>query len=678
MKNQTAPGIQLVAAAHSNDLVTIVAWDWSAGIKIPGCLGFAMTRINKAGVREVIETKLPFDGQDNKDWKSEPSTVWPIQRKWHLDFTGKKNETYVYEIQAMGGTPGNLVPIAGIVCTTNPITLTTKVDDTFHVAFTRGTLSTQWLARMIGVTADGQPDFQKIIDALEDYKNPNNVIRRTLVGNVPDLLMAPINECLTDDGRVKMALYELSANQLVDFLLANLKYFSLILGNTGPIDETNAPARKALHQAGADIHDRMIGSWGIAHNKSQVKLDKHGKATDVTTGSTNWTNTGLGCQSNMVWRIFNAEVAGNFLDYWERLLVDNSQQTLAFRQRNAQGYAPVTLSDGTVIETYFQPSMKDQSKPKGEVPLSPWLSRVKQLMTEAAADGDSMIVGEVFYPGSPSVVQWMAELWDANPELYMFMTVSTPDALRGVSTKRRKGRPPLFTIASGREKEFADFITELLKLPESHAITHGKIVVIINKRTGKYTVIGGSDNLGAKASYGNDENGVIVTGNAKLAWFVFVNMFDINKHYLARAAARASRFFQKDSGYTGRLSQTDSWQDAWLDGYKDKEARMLATGVWDGKGLVDKPGAKSVPILPPRKPKPKVPAADPAQATADSGTAGQTEAVVAPSTAVDTPASAPVPAAPAADAQTVATQPAPTEAPVVVAPAQPADTPLAK
>ena len=91
MKNQTAPGIQLVAAAHSNDLVTIVAWDWSAGIKIPGCLGFAMTRINKAGVREVIETKLPFDGQDNKDWKSEPSTVWPIQRKWHLDFTGKKN-----------------------------------------------------------------------------------------------------------------------------------------------------------------------------------------------------------------------------------------------------------------------------------------------------------------------------------------------------------------------------------------------------------------------------------------------------------------------------------------------------------------------------------------------------------------------------------------------------------
>jgi hypothetical protein len=225
---------KIVAAAYCNDSISLIGWIFADAAKIDGCLGMALTRIDQNGKREVIITKLPFDGQDNKDWKSEPSTVWPIQRKWHLDFTGKKNETYVYEIQAMGGTPGNLVPIAGIVCTTNPITLTTKVDDTFHVAFTRGTLSTQWLARMIGVTADGQPDFQKIIDALEDYKNPNNVIRRTLVGNVPDLLMAPINECLTDDGgRVKMALYELSANQLVDFLLANLKYISLILGNTG-------------------------------------------------------------------------------------------------------------------------------------------------------------------------------------------------------------------------------------------------------------------------------------------------------------------------------------------------------------------------------------------------------------------------------------------------------------
>ncbi len=598
--------IKLEAAARNNDTVALIGWTWTSNAILAGCLGFAITRIDESGAREILGTKIPFDGQDNPDWKYQPSTVWPIQRMWQLDYTGRAGKTYTYEIQAMGGTPGNLVPIVGVMAVTNPVKLTTKVDETFEVAFTRGTLSTQWMSRIIGVDAEGNPNFQKIIDALEDYKNPNNLIRRQLVGNVPAMLMAPVKECATDGGHVYSALYELSANELVDFMAENLKYFSLILGNTGADDFVNAPARARLHEAGAAIWDRMIGSWGIAHNKTQVKVDANDVPTDVTTGSTNWTNTGLGCQSNMVCRIRNPKVAANFMDYWHRLLADNSEQSLRFRRRNALGYDPVTLSDGTVIETYFQPSMDDRTKPKGEVPLSPFLARVKNLMTEAAADGDSVICGEVFYPGSPSVVHWMADLWNANPELYMFMTVSTPDAVRGVKTMRRVGRQPLFTIATGREKEFADFITELLKLPESHAITHGKIVVIMNKRTGKYTVVFGSDNLGAKASYGNDENGVIVSGNAALAWYVFVNMFDINKHYFTRSAGRAASYSQEVSDYTGKLAVTDGWQKNWVGKYKAREAKLLATGEWDGKGLTDRPGATPVLVVPYPKRKPKV------------------------------------------------------------------------
>lgn len=603
--------IKLEAAARNNDLVALIGWNWLSDGKLEGCVGFAITRIDETGAREVLGTKIPFDGQENPDWKYQPSTVWPIQRMWQLDYTGRSGKTYTYEIQAMGGTPGNLVAIEGVVAVTNPITLTTRVDDTFEVAFTRGTLSTQWMSRLIGVDAEGNLDFQKIIDALADYKNPNNLIRRHLVGNVPAMLMAPVKECATDGGHVYQALYELSANELVDFMVENHQYFSLILGNTGADDFVNAPARALLHQSGAAIWDRMIGSWGIAHNKSQVKVDRNDVPTDVTTGSTNWTNTGLGCQANMACRIRNPQVAGYFMDYWHRLLADNSQQSLRFRRRNALGYDPVTLSDGTVIETYFQPSMDDRAKPKGEVPLSPFLQRVKNLMAEAAADGDSVICGEVFYPGAPSVVHWMADLWNANPELYMFMTVSTPDAVRGVKTMRRVGRQPLFTIATGREKEFADFITELLKLPESHAITHGKIIVIMNQRTGKYSVVFGSDNLGAKASYANDENGLIVSGNAALAWYVFVNMFDINKHYFTRSAGRAASYSQEDRGYTGKLATTDAWQANWVGKYKAREAKLLATGRWDGKGLTDRPGATPVLVVPYPKRKPKVvPAAD--------------------------------------------------------------------
>ncbi|MBX9690623.1 MAG: hypothetical protein K2Y33_09385 [Mycolicibacterium frederiksbergense] len=586
---------QLTAAAHRNDSVVLVGWDWKHGTTIPGCIGFAITRIDKAGKREILETHMPFEGHDNKEWKSQPSTVWPVQRKWWIDFTGKNGQTYSYEIQAMSGSPGNLSPIAGCVATSNPVTLNTKVDETFEVAFTRGILSTQWLARTLGLNAEGEPDFQKLIDALADFDKKDNVIREHLMGNVPAMLMAPVSECVTDGGHVYQALYELSSKQLVDFLLKHLSYFSLILGNTGKDDITNAEARKALHAAGAKITDRMIGAWGIAHNKSQVKVNKDKKPTDVTTGSTNWTDTGMGCQSNMVCRIFNAEVADNFMDYWNRLLADNAQQSLEFRRRNAKGYSPITLKDGTVIETYFQPSMDDKTKPQGVVPLSPWLTRVKGLMEGAK----EVLVGEVFYPGTPSVVHWMAEIWDKRPDLYQFLTVSTPDALKGVKCKRRKGRHPLFTIATGREQDFADFVKELLKLPDAHAITHGKIIVI-DPWGEKPVVIFGSDNLGAKASYGNDENGVIVIGNKALAQFVFVNMFDINKHFLSRAAARANR----NSPRTGRLALTDAWQTVWSDGFKAREAQLLATGKWDGSGFVDDPKLQPEWVLP-WQPRPK-------------------------------------------------------------------------
>ena len=597
--------IKIVAAAHNNDTVALVGWDWAEGVIIPGCLGFAVTRVNKAGVREALVTYLPFDGEpDNKAWKPKPTTEWPVQRKYWLDFTGKRGETYTYEIQAMGGTPGALNPIAGLSATTNAVTLTTKVNDWCDIAFTRGVLSTQWLAHMIGLDKEGNPDFQKIVDALADYARPNNVIRDTLMGNVPEMLMAATKECIVDGGHMYDAIYELSAKQLVDFFLSHTSYFSMILGNTGPKDETNAPARAALHAAKATVWDRMIGAWGIAHNKFQLKCNAQGKPKDVTTGSTNLTDTGMGCQSNMVIRMRNDEVAANYKDYWDRLLADNSQQSLAFRQRNAKGYGPVTLSDGTVIESYFQPSMNDKVKPRGVVPLSPFLKRVQGIIADAAADGDSIIIGEVFYPGNPSVVQWFAEAWDASPTNYMAMTVSTPDALRGVTAKRRTGRPPLFTVASGREKDFADFVKEILKLPEAHAITHGKIIVVINPRTKKYYVIGGSDNLGAKASYGNDENAFIIIGNEDIAWWTFTNLFDINKHYQSRAAARSNRNVQQASGWTGRLSVSDGWQKTWISGYKTREAKMLATGIWDGSGFVDPAGLKSIPVInfPPRKP----------------------------------------------------------------------------
>lgn len=624
----------------NNDGVALIAWEFPGRKPIDGCLGLALTRIDSAtGERTVLQTKLPFHGQqDNRvEWKSQPSTVWPIQRMFWLD-RGKKDSTVSYELVPMVGTPGDLKPLDSMKVTSKEITFTTRVDDTFQLAFTNGTLSTQWLAHSFPKDADGLPDWELLVKAINEVGNP---VRERLGGNLPEMAMEPIKSAVAEGGHVYANLYELAEPQLVALMLEHTEVFDLILGNTGETDESNAPARKALHEAGARIFDRMLGKWGIAHNKTWVRTNKAGKAKVVTSLSANHTMTGWFCQSNMGARIENDEIAEFFLDYWHRTKADKAQQSAAYRAENAKGKV-FKLKDGTVVEVYFAPNTQDKVKPKDNPPTPVDMARVKELMYGAK----SVIASCVFYPGAPSVVHYAADIWNTRPDLYMFMTVSNGQALRGVRSKWRKGRPPLFTVAQGREVEFSNFVKELLKLPEAHAITHGKIVVI-DPFGDNPIVIFGSHNLGFKASYSNDENLIIVMGNKKFAQYVFVNMFDINSHYKARAAANAAQkapwvppvkanalpelvnvglegvgslvganpapaiimpdlaivdpdkaFAAFDSARVkvdpalaastvsrGFLSTNDDWQNYWLKGYKAREVQLLATGVWDGSGL---------------------------------------------------------------------------------------------
>lgn len=641
--NSNSNGIT-INAIH-NDRVALVSWELPGRKALKNCLGFALTRIDsKTNERTVLETKLPFAGQpDNRaEWKSQPSTVWPIQCFFWLD-RGPIGSTVRYELVPMVGTVDNLKPLDAMKVVSNEVTFTTKVDETFKVTFTNGTLSTQWLAHSLPTDKDGLPDWEELFKRLQTVGDP---IRARLGGGIPEMVMEPFHRAREIGGHVLSNLYELAEPQMVALMLENKDLFSLILGNTGETDETNAPARKALHDAGADITDRMLKD-GIAHNKSHVLLNKLRKAISVTSVSANHTTTGWFCQANMGATIEDSAIAEFFADYWHRTKADNAMQSIAYRTENAKGKV-FNLKDGTVVEVFFAPNTTvPRAKTNPVVP--PDMARVFELM-----DGvKDVMVGEVFYPGNPSVVHKAAEIWNARPEVYQAWTVSNPMALRGIRPKWRKGRPPLFTVPEGREVEFANFVKELLKLPEAHAITHGKIIVI-DPFGDNPVVIFGSHNLGFKASYSNDENMIIVRGNKKFAQYVFVNLFEINSHYKARAAANAAKrkedeiaknapkadgssgsdvlnagglagvtdfvgtvpsvagpdaflkksvdsavkaFDNKDSkvdpvvaGQTfsrGFLNPTDGWQKWWLVGYKAREVALLATGKWDGTGLKD-------------------------------------------------------------------------------------------
>ena len=95
-----------------------------------------------------------------------------------------------------------------------------------------------------------------------------------------------LDRAAKDSGDCYAALYELDDTELLQRLVAAKGYLHLILGNTGPDDAENKPARQTLHSAGVDITDRMVGKNHIAHNKFCIYVDGAGKPRAVLTGST--------------------------------------------------------------------------------------------------------------------------------------------------------------------------------------------------------------------------------------------------------------------------------------------------------------------------------------------------------------------------------------------------------
>ena len=109
---------------------------------------------------------------------------------------------------------------------------------------------------------------------------------------------------------------------------------------------------------------------------------------------------------------------------------------------------------------------------------------------------------------------------------------------------------------------------ELAKL--GHAVIHDKIVVVDPFRD-DCCVITGSHNLGFKASYSNDDNLVILSGNRKVAEAYAAHILDVVNHYnwrykLVNDAKEAKvGKVKKKSSFTD-LANDDSWQDKYFEG----------------------------------------------------------------------------------------------------------------
>ena len=634
------------ARAFANNEVAYLAW--SIDQPIAGCLGFDITRIYpETGEERPLAAWVPFEGQNNPDMAPQSTRVWPIQKLSWRDLTLRKRRDRLslrpdevsvqYRIRAVGRFRPGLEPVPvepnaphyegppiplgylGDGVMTNAVRVTQHYGD-IRATFTNGILSAQWLRKALKEKSEELT--AKTISA--HISTPQDEIRGYLTGDVLGLLKELLNRTESEPGsRLKMALYELWDEELVELIAARRQNIDLILSNSskeqksGAWDHGNHLMRELLGDLmGPSKIDRMFNNAHIGHNKFVVFEDASGKPKSVLTGSTNWTPTGLAGQSNNAMLIESETIAAAYLDFWHDLYEDTANfalpdpltasttnvQCQPLRSANAKKRVDTKLSDGTSVTLWRAPNTHAKSKGH-EAP--PDLAEVYDLIGKAR----DAIFFAVFLPsqsGKTSVIEEAIRIGNSRQDIIVYGAVSDVMAMpnyvppdKSDPAHTRRPQPAVYengvvhvvrAVALNKDDVVGNFESELLSIGK--AIIHDKIVVI-DPLSPDCTVVLGSHNLGFKASYENDENLLIIRGNQKLAEAYMTHVMDIYDHYRFRAVQhqRKEKNLELDGG---TLIASDTWQASRLAPDKVSLTNYLSGG--DRAAAVPVSGEQQAPV----------------------------------------------------------------------------------
>jgi phosphatidylserine/phosphatidylglycerophosphate/cardiolipin synthase-like enzyme len=549
--------------------------------------------IRPLGDRRAGLEPVPPNGIDFAEIVKRDNTGKPI--------SGADGKPVKVRVKAYEGPPrplGYLAPAA----TSNDILVTSR-RGSFRSTFTNGILSAQWLRNVL--LEDGVIEPEELIEKLE---NPDDPHRKYLAGDVIPL----IRELFERKGEFYLGLYELEDRELEDILIANKSRIHLILSNTAAKDkkwdERNKAARKRLIDHGADIQHRMFNnSIHIGHNKFVVHVPPNGRNRSVLTGSTNWTSTGLAGQTNNALLIEDDDIAETYLNYWKRMKDDalkvpkpfskpmkDNQQGAQFRKDN-ETPEEIDGENHTTLRVWFSPNMPQRKKPTSKTkkaPTPPDLTDVYRLMRRAK----EAILFLAFYPGQKGndcIIGEVINIGLHDRSLLVSGAVSSAQAMPNYIAKKKdedgdvveEGDSPatfddknVSIVRASRidDRNLAgDFGAEqLVAHGNVGAIIHDKLVVI-DPRLDDCHVILGSHNLGFKASYSNDENMLIVSGNRTLAEAYAVHILDVYDHYRFRAI-ETERKRKGKKGWSGFLDTDADWQDGYVAHKKGQLMRYFA------------------------------------------------------------------------------------------------------
>lgn len=592
---------------YDNGDHTCLVWLPDDGQPVPNCRGFAIRRLLN-GQQDYLHGTVGFSDADRFD----PDHPWrfPLQRYLWWDYLVKPGDTVQYSVVPVVGPNKDNLTLAEDKA--SPLTPEMKVSGqrTPHLTalFNKGIIAAQWVSRALAAL----PHESKIKDLVTQ---PGNPLREALSGLLRPEILSLMAETKKNNGKIFAALYELNDSELIDALKAFGRDCNLILANGAFKDNTpsgndeNRAVRADL-KSKVTLFDRIVKKGHFAHNKFVVFCDSNGTPQRVLTGSTNWTSSGLCTQANNGLIIDDPDVAADFLAAWRRIqaagddypptlvqgnsaarthAVDGCRVTPWFVRTSAAQdleYARKLINSATdgILFLFFNP---------GTFQADPMRWTLLQNILERHNETNTNFKSELYFCGV--VNQQIAELTEVggsskgptHRDEALDPTKPDPVVLykNGVEPPQRLGHDVM--VPHNLKDQFHNWKKELLGAGMVNI--HSKVIVL-DPFGPNPVVMTGSHNLGFKASSENDDNLVIIEGNAPLAVAYAINIIAIFQAYRWNSYVEAHR---KDPKVWHGLVDNDNWQAGYLTGEPLKELKF-----WFGDESVSAAAPTSVGTVP--------------------------------------------------------------------------------
>lgn len=561
-----AAGQFLKVHAIAGTYVVILAWDFANAIEAEdqiGLLGFAIERTEFDASGQPVERywmsgikRFRFKDQGLPPGTPVSTAEHPVQSFLWADYTVHSGRRYEFRVVPLYGTPKLIErrdPASVAVTITTEIEYLLAPDLSSSTArhdvyFNRGVIGSQAYARRFG---NREPD----------PADPTSETMVWLSRGLFEALLAFID--LAEDHRYSLhcAFYE-------------FHYLPVALALTKAHDrgadvaivydaESSYKTENERVIRDSGLLQRQVAiprtvTEGIRHNKFMV-LSKDGQPIAVWTGSTNISAGGIFGHSNVGHIVWDDDVAKAYLEYWKLLAANTGVAAMRGHCRTLSplphGKPPVR----TVLPVFSPRDRNDEST------SLQWyadrMSEATQLMCITLAFNLDKVFQQVIQQDN-DVLRFIVK----------------DDDLAETETIGRDRDVLFATGAPLTEGALANFAAERGNPLNSNFYIHDKFMLVDPLGEEPLTVTG-SANFSQPSQRKNDENMLVITGDARVADIYlgeFMRIFDHHyARYLVRKLTREHRH-DPDAGYL--KERTDEWLPPHFDPQSYKSKRRTYFG----------------------------------------------------------------------------------------------------